>query len=1042
MDTEFEQFCGDSVNVTEEPPTQSVEEVIYPYPTLISFLLNNWFWSRGSTKSKADRRELVDVLLNPSFKLDDIRGVNFDSLDTKVAEDKSSTWGGNGWAESTITIDIPTGEKATKASKQRRANETQTARRHGEIDPDAPEIPSIKYEIPHFRHRSLLAIIREVFESAPARKFHFHPFKLFYKPPNPAAPPQRVFENAYTADAFLKADQELQDSPPEEGCTLPRAIAGFMFWSDATHVAQFGQAKLWPIYAYFANQCKYERCRPTARAARCVAYLPALPDSITDFLRERGRNISAPLLAHIRRELFHGAWAAILDDDFITAYVHGIIVDCADGIRRRLYPRIFTYSADYPEKVLIATIRDMGGCPCPCCTISKENIGGLGTKMDEDIRRSQKRTDSDERQRKIGAARALIYKDGYVITSKHVEELLKDQSLVPTTNTFSLRLSWFKFDFFMMLVVDLLHEFELGVWKALLSHLIRMLYVVGPSAVHEFNRRFRQVAPFGRSTIRRFAHNVADLTKLAARDYEDILRCCIPCFEGLFSSPHNETILSLLYIMCYWHSLAKLRMHTDSTLKILDDVTILLGQHLHNFANNTCEDFETYETDREYQARARAPQVGGKRRKFFNLATSKLHALGDYSAQIQLFGTTDSFTTQTGELQHTVVKGWNDRTNRNNSVPQIINIEARETVHDRISTLLDRISADHDNSGDDGVDADVDADEAVSELGSHHHIAKDESGEKHYLSEWLCKRSADPAFKDFRQNLETHLLLRLRGLLTFDDGTQFSRKELNEVIIQFDRIFPHATARFNYTSYDVRREQDTINTNSQRCDIMVRAHEDSEDGSDPKRSRFWYARVLGVYHTKVFHGSQRKPQRMEFLHVRWFGQDPEWDSGPGALQLECIGYIPYSDTNEFGAAFGIVDPKHVVRACHLVPAFSLGLTTDLLPHSSARDCVQGDWINYYVMRDMMMRFLGLGVGHMNPPEFPTEEQDLLVIQEDTHLHLPPHLESSHDPGGDEDNNHPLSPRSESSVGLDEDPEFYSDKDDEDDEGFDVSAYDW
>ncbi|KIJ15229.1 hypothetical protein PAXINDRAFT_77681, partial [Paxillus involutus ATCC 200175] len=139
---------------------------------------------------------------------------------------------------------------------------------------------------------------------------------------------------------------------PENGCTLLRAIAGLMFWSDATHVAQFGQAKLWPIYAYFANQCKYERCRPTARAARCVAYLP-LPDEIVDFLRDRGRSVSPQLLAHCRRELFHGAWATILDDNFISAYVHGIVVDCADGIRRRLYPRIFTYSADYPEKCVL-----------------------------------------------------------------------------------------------------------------------------------------------------------------------------------------------------------------------------------------------------------------------------------------------------------------------------------------------------------------------------------------------------------------------------------------------------------------------------------------------------------------------------------------------------------------------------------------------------------------------------------------------------------------------------------------------------------------
>ena len=29
-----------------------------------------------------------------------------------------------------------------------------------------------------------------------------------------------------------------------------------------------------------------------------------------------------------------------------------------------------------------------------------------------------------------------------------------------------------------MMVVDLLHEFELGVWKALLTHLVRVLHTV------------------------------------------------------------------------------------------------------------------------------------------------------------------------------------------------------------------------------------------------------------------------------------------------------------------------------------------------------------------------------------------------------------------------------------------------------------------------------------------------------------------------------------------------------------------------------------
>lgn len=40
----------------------------------------------------------------------------------------------------------------------------------------------------------------------------------------------------------------------------------------------------------------------------------------------------------------------MMDPEFLHAYRHGIVVHCGDGITRRLFPRIFTYSADYPEK--------------------------------------------------------------------------------------------------------------------------------------------------------------------------------------------------------------------------------------------------------------------------------------------------------------------------------------------------------------------------------------------------------------------------------------------------------------------------------------------------------------------------------------------------------------------------------------------------------------------------------------------------------------------------------------------------------------------
>ena len=47
----------------------------------------------------------------------------------------------------------------------------------------------------------------------------------------------------------------------------------------------------------------------------------------------------------------------------------------------------------------------------------------------------------------------------------------------------------FRFDVFLLLVVDLMHEFELGVWKALLLHLIRILHSLGADKVQLFNER-------------------------------------------------------------------------------------------------------------------------------------------------------------------------------------------------------------------------------------------------------------------------------------------------------------------------------------------------------------------------------------------------------------------------------------------------------------------------------------------------------------------------------------------------------------------------
>jgi hypothetical protein len=68
---------------------------------------------------------------------------------------------------------------------------------------------------------------------------------------------EQVFDELYTSDAWLEAQDSIQRLPKEPGCSLEHVITGLMLFSDATHLANFGIAKAWPLYMYFGNLVKY-----------------------------------------------------------------------------------------------------------------------------------------------------------------------------------------------------------------------------------------------------------------------------------------------------------------------------------------------------------------------------------------------------------------------------------------------------------------------------------------------------------------------------------------------------------------------------------------------------------------------------------------------------------------------------------------------------------------------------------------------------------------------------------------------------------------
>ena len=81
------------------------------------------------------------------------------------------------------------------------------------------------------------------------------------------------------------------------------------------------------------------------------------------------------------------------------------------------------------HRVLLATIRDKGICPCPRCLIPRTEFHRLGLLSDMSHRTSQIHTYMWD---KVAAARNAIYKLGSPIKGTVPEAHLKATSLVPT----------------------------------------------------------------------------------------------------------------------------------------------------------------------------------------------------------------------------------------------------------------------------------------------------------------------------------------------------------------------------------------------------------------------------------------------------------------------------------------------------------------------------------------------------------------------------------------------------------------------------------
>ncbi|KAG1818907.1 hypothetical protein EV424DRAFT_1539867 [Suillus variegatus] len=318
-------------------------------------------------------------------------------------------------------------------------------------------------------------------------------------------------------------------------------------------------------------------------------------------------------------------------------------------------------------------------------------------------------------------------------------------------NAFSAHLSHFGFNIFCALVVDLLHELEINVWKMLFMHLLRIVEAKTRDSLTNWTG----------ATIQKFLANSSEMKQMAARNFKDLLRCSIPVFDCLLPEPYNTAVLKLLFIMTHWHILAKLRMHSDLTLNIMDFVTSTVGQQFREFKAKVCSVYDTHELRQEVEACAQChaklavtqkgkqkqgavveaenPARNTQQTKVFNFQTYKFHALGDYVSTIHQYDGTFQ-----GELEHCLPKARYRHTDRKSFVRQLTRIKCCQACIRRIGD--DIVHRPH-----------IELAEIATSPNIHHHIGLMQKYPIH-IGSYLRSHEGDPAIKNFVLKLKEHLV--------------------------------------------------------------------------------------------------------------------------------------------------------------------------------------------------------------------------------------------------------------------------------------------
>lgn len=205
--------------------------------------------------------------------------------------------------------------------------------------------------------------------------------------------------------------------------------------------------------------------------------------------------------------------------------------------------------------------------------------------------------------------------------------------------------------------------------------------------------------------------------------------------------------------------------------------------------------------------------------------------------------------------------------------------------------------------------------------------------------------------QDFLPKLKQHILWRITNpeSISTNGEHSFSREDYEQIHIAKDQFFEHKTLRINYTTYDLRRVQDSLSATN-HADIICLSRDEEADHP------FEYARILRLFHVVATHqvpGGSSMPLSFNILFVRRYRIDPTYHAGFKQKRLHRIQFLPQDDSD----AFGFIDPDNVIRAAHLIPGFRYGSTNTLLQGISIARAPDedDDWLYFHINMSVILQ---------------------------------------------------------------------------------------